>query len=73
MGSNFNGRVGFFFTTITLQDKNFPISSIKGNIEVEVGLSKDRCSNLNIRLMLALTDLLRVSDLGLALTVFTPK
>ena len=44
-----------------------------GSINEEVGLSHARWSNLNIRVTLALIDLFRVSDLGLAYTTFTPK
>ena len=39
----------------------------------DVGLSYARWSNLNFKLTLSLTDLLRVSDLGLLSTYLIPK
>jgi len=47
--------------------------SIILSIDNEVFLSIKRWSNINLRLMLSLTDLLRVQDLGLESTILTPK
>lgn len=64
----------FFFVYVSkLHIKNLAIISRIGNIKEEVGLSHVRWSNLNIRLILGLTDLLRESDLDLASTIFTQK